>query len=172
MSDSHLPLCTVCCRAMVAGGLYCGIDRCLRPPAGMDSLGYSVNMIRYEGYDTDGMGGRVVSISPTRQKIPLRLRLDLAPHSPTGFSWGYAGSGPAQLALAILADLWPDHIPWVKHHYQEFKRKVIAHFPQGEDWTLTKEQIVEAIGEPASHNSPDEMSHNSEGPDAEPRPTS
>ena len=23
-------------------------------------------------------------------------------HSPTGFSWGYGGSGPSQLALAIL----------------------------------------------------------------------
>ena len=34
---------------------------------------------------------------------PLHKRLDLANHSPTGFSWGYGGSGPAQLALAILA---------------------------------------------------------------------
>lgn len=25
-------------------------------------------------------------------------------HSPTGFEWGYGGSGPAQLALAILLD--------------------------------------------------------------------
>ena len=25
-------------------------------------------------------------------------------HSPTGFAWGYGGSGPAQLALAILID--------------------------------------------------------------------
>lgn len=31
-------------------------------------------------------------------------RLDLWPHSPTGLNWGYAGSGPAQTALAILAD--------------------------------------------------------------------
>ncbi len=35
---------------------------------------------------------------------PLGPRLDLANHSPDGFSWGYGGSGPAQLALAILAD--------------------------------------------------------------------
>jgi hypothetical protein len=34
---------------------------------------------------------------------PLELRLDLFNHSPTGFEWGYGGSGPAQLALAILA---------------------------------------------------------------------
>lgn len=34
---------------------------------------------------------------------PLDLRLELRNHSPTGFDWGYCGSGPAQLALAILA---------------------------------------------------------------------
>lgn len=34
----------------------------------------------------------------------LPLRLDLARHSPTGPEWAYEGSGPAQLALAILAD--------------------------------------------------------------------
>lgn len=32
----------------------------------------------------------------------LNPRLDLFNHSPTGFEWGYGGSGPAQLALAIL----------------------------------------------------------------------
>jgi hypothetical protein len=39
---------------------------------------------------------------------PLALRLELARHSPTGFEWGYGGSGPAQLSLAILADRWRD----------------------------------------------------------------
>lgn len=34
---------------------------------------------------------------------PLALRQDLLNHS-AGFEWGYGGSGPAQLALAILAD--------------------------------------------------------------------
>ena len=37
----------------------------------------------------------------------LRLRLDLFNHSPTGFEWGYAGSGPVQLALAILRQSSP-----------------------------------------------------------------
>uniref|UniRef100_UPI003AF96E02 DUF6166 domain-containing protein n=2 Tax=Thiolapillus sp. TaxID=2017437 RepID=UPI003AF96E02 len=39
---------------------------------------------------------------------PLNPRFDLANKSPTGFSWGYRGSGPAQLALAILADYLRD----------------------------------------------------------------
>src|SRR5262245_4369364 len=34
----------------------------------------------------------------------LPPRLELANHSPTGFEWGYGGSGPAQLALAMVAD--------------------------------------------------------------------
>jgi len=37
----------------------------------------------------------------------LRLRSDLFNHSPTGFEWGYGGSGPAQLALAILRQSSP-----------------------------------------------------------------
>ena len=32
-------------------------------------------------------------------------------HSPTGFEIGYAGSGPADLALSILADLLEEKLP-------------------------------------------------------------
>jgi hypothetical protein len=35
---------------------------------------------------------------------PLDPRLDLWSHSPDGFNFGCAGSGPSQLALAILFD--------------------------------------------------------------------
>src|SRR2546423_1244722 len=35
---------------------------------------------------------------------PLPPRNDIVNHSPNGFEWGYSGSGPAQLALAIMAD--------------------------------------------------------------------
>ena len=41
------------------------------------------------------------------QKIGQRLlplHLEIYNHSPTGFSWGYNGSGPAQTALAICYD--------------------------------------------------------------------
>ncbi|WP_419594820.1 DUF6166 domain-containing protein [Thiolapillus sp.] len=54
---------------------------------------------------------------------PLNPRLDLANKSPTGFSWGYLGSGPAQLALAILADYLRDENAALAH-YQAFKEKV------------------------------------------------
>ena len=47
-------------------------------------------------------------------------------HSPDGFNWGYGGSGPAQLALAIMLELTgkPDG-------YQDFKWNVIAKIPDG-----------------------------------------
>ncbi len=46
-------------------------------------------------------------------------------HSPTGFEWSYGGSGPAQLALAILFDVTKDRHLSVRHH-QRFKWDFIA----------------------------------------------
>ena len=51
-------------------------------------------------------------------------------HSPDGFNWGYEGSGPAQLALAILLLVTDKEIA-VRCH-QEFKRQVIARLPQAD----------------------------------------
>ena len=58
---------------------------------------------------------------------PLPLRLDLWNHAPTGFEFGYGGSGPAQLALAMLADCSGDG-PALAYH-QAFKWAVIARLP-------------------------------------------
>jgi hypothetical protein len=70
----------------------------------------------------------------------LDPRLDLANHSPTGFAWGYGGSGPAQLALALLADVLGDDEAALRYH-QEFKFKVIGRLPQNAPWTLTEQDI-------------------------------
>lgn len=78
----------------------------------------------------------------------LRLRLDLSNHSPTGFSWGYGGSGPSQLALALLADVFegsPLADQTALRFHQEFKWEVIAKLPMGEPWALTDEQIRETL---------------------------
>lgn len=67
-------------------------------------------------------------------------RLDLRRHSPTGFEFGYGGSGPAQLALAILADYANETGYGLPHlagdevalnTYQSFKREFIARLPSG-----------------------------------------
>ena len=73
---------------------------------------------------------------PTRRSLPLRL--DLVSHSPTGFEWGYGGSGPAQLALALLMDALGNEDAAL-HHYQEFKRQVVAKW--GESWTISRREI-------------------------------
>ena len=51
-------------------------------------------------------------------------------HSPTGFCWGYSGSGPAQLALAICLEIF--HPQVAEAVYQMFKRCYIAPLPQGD----------------------------------------
>jgi len=69
-------------------------------------------------------------------------------HSPTGFSWGYAGSGPAQLALALCRDVLGRGGAKTQHAlrvYQAFKLRVIAKLPSDQDWELTEEQIRNVI---------------------------
>lgn len=75
---------------------------------------------------------------------PLDPRFDLANHSPTGFQWGYGGSGPAQLALAICADALGDDERALAI-YQGFKARVISRLPTGQAWTLTREDVLAFI---------------------------
>ena len=49
-------------------------------------------------------------------------------HSPDGFSWGYLGSGPSQLALAILLEFLPKEK--AKKYYQNFKQDIIVNLPK------------------------------------------
>ena len=62
-------------------------------------------------------------------KLPLspKQSQNLKNHSPTGFSWGYGGSGPSQLALAIA--FWIDPITCLEW-YQQLKWKWVADLPQ------------------------------------------
>jgi hypothetical protein len=80
--------------------------------------------------------------------------------SPSGFSWGYAGSGPSELARCMLAEFlgltpiaeeapkrWnarPGDIPEIDGGlYQEFKFAFIAGLPQnGGSWQLEGEKIA------------------------------
>lgn len=73
-----------------------------------------------------------------RTEVTPTASLAVRNHSPTGFECGYAGSGPAQLALALLLDFFggetmPDMIDapmWIRDvvhdNYQMFKDDVIA----------------------------------------------
>ena len=79
--------------------------------------------------------------------LDLNASLRVVNHSPTGFCWGYGGSGPAQLALAILLDHLNGDRELALSLYQDFKFKVIAGLPMDEDFVLTDEQVENAITE-------------------------
>ena len=73
----------------------------------------------------------------------LDPRFDLHMHSPDGFEWSYGGSGPAQLALAMLADHLGDDQEAL-NLYQRFKWTVIAGLPR-RGWTLNSRDIDQAL---------------------------
>jgi hypothetical protein len=67
--------------------------------------------------------GKLFSSTPSQK---------LRNHSPDGFAWGYHGSGPAQLVLALLLHFTGDAKFSLKN-YQDFKCDVIAglHYNSG-----------------------------------------
>jgi hypothetical protein len=62
------------------------------------------------------------------------------------FNWGYGGSGPAQLALALLFDVTGDGDLSVKLH-QHFKWQFVAHW--GNSWQITSDEIKQWVAEGA-----------------------
>ncbi len=68
----------------------------------------------------------------------LPKRYDLLSASPSGFSWSFSGSGPAQLAIAILAHAYDDEV--AENHYQRFKCEIVSELPE-DGWTLTEQDL-------------------------------
>ena len=75
----------------------------------------------------------------------LSMRLNIRNHSPTGLAWGYGGSGPAQLALAILCEEYGEDVDKHPVYYQDFKWAVIAKLDFHKAWSLTSDQIRESV---------------------------
>lgn len=65
---------------------------------------------------------------------PLKHRVR---HSPTGYEWGYLGSGPADLALSILWDFM-GHEP-TRADYMCFKDQFVAKWK--DSWQITGGEI-------------------------------
>jgi hypothetical protein len=80
-----------------------------------------------------------------KRRITPDRSLKVNNHSPTGFEFGYGGSGPAQLALAILLDFTNDNKIASALH-QELKWRFIAPMkhPGGE---ISEVQIKEFLRE-------------------------
>ena len=73
----------------------------------------------------------------------LDPRNDLRNHSPDGFQWGYGGSGPAQLALAMCTYILGDDEG--QRVYQDYKFAIIARLPQGMGWEISEEDLKRDI---------------------------
>lgn len=78
---------------------------------------------------------------------PLWLCLEIANHSPTGFAWGYEGSGPAQLALAIMVKEFGRDLNKHPIHYQDLKRDFIARLEQSDYHTFTTLDVISCIND-------------------------
>ncbi len=101
-------------------------------------------MKRYVGVmgKDKGFPGQVSVFKGDSRLRPLAPRNDLWNHSPDGFAWGYGGSGPAQLALAILADHFESDDDRAVRLHQKFKWNCIALLVQDADFELQADEIA------------------------------
>jgi hypothetical protein len=80
-----------------------------------------------------------------RTLVTEAASLRIRNHSPDGFEFGYGGSGPSQLALAILLDATED-ADLAERHYQDFKWHAVARW-QGDGVEISVEEILRFLGE-------------------------
>lgn len=106
-------------------------------PPDDDDVVYTITVKRvvtYKGYGGGGAG--LVSVfHENGGETPLP---HLVRHSPTGLGWGYAGSGPADLARSLLVHASGEEVS--EAEYQAFKFEVVAKMP--EEWVLPQHAVV------------------------------
>lgn len=100
-------------------------------------------MITYSGTLIDKGAGAQTVYKGDRILNPKRSQ-KLYNHSPDGFNWGYYGSGPAQLALALLYDVTGDKEQSLRLH-QIFKFHRVGNWK--ETFSITSDEIREWIKE-------------------------
>ena len=83
--------------------------------------------------------GRLPVVKCDGKILDPSFSLEIVNHSPDGFEWGYQGSGPAQLALAIL--LQNTDLETAVIFHQDFKREVISSYSQNENHVLTSTEV-------------------------------
>lgn len=95
----------------------------------------------YVGYRRRGR--TIAEKQPDQEQLTPDRSLELANHSPSGFEWGYGGSGPTQLALALLLD-YTDDEEVALAEYMAFKIEVVSQLEcTGADgcWRFTRREI-------------------------------
>lgn len=94
--------------------------------------------------DRDQLGNVVVCADGLM--LDWESTLKLRNHSPTGPEWGYCGSGPAQLALALLVHALRGQDLVALELYQEYKRQVVALWDKNH-WTTTRVAILQWVAQ-------------------------
>lgn len=96
----------------------------------------------YKGKRTDPeqatLSDVIVTVEEAKKKSPLKHQVY---HSPTGFNWGYGGSGPTDLARSILWDYLGKEPSTPL--YQDFKWEFVAAWK--EEWQITSAEIKKWI---------------------------
>ena len=85
-----------------------------------------------------------VEVSDKDSSHPLSPRLDLREHSTT-LEWGYGMGGPAQLALAILADVTGSD-DYAERHHHWFKLEIVSKLPWN-GWEIPESNVWAWINE-------------------------
>lgn len=75
----------------------------------------------------------------------LNYHTEIVSHSPTGFSWGYPGSGPSQLALALMVNEFGKDIEQHPVSYQDLKNELIVCLDSEQDFTITSKDIKRSV---------------------------
>jgi len=104
----------------------------------------SHNAVIYHGW-RDEKGNHVLANHRTLRHVIY--------HSPSGMSWGYGGSGPADLALSILAHYFKEKYLTTAYfkkfhsrpsqaweYHQRFKWDFVAAWK--DDWTISADEIT------------------------------
>lgn len=91
--------------------------------------------MRIEGRWNGGDAAETHTVIVDGARLSPARSLRVWNHSPTGFAWGYGGSGPAQLALALLlrAGLKPRRATAL---HQRLKSEFVAALPFERDFEV------------------------------------
>ena len=107
-------------------------------------------MRRFVGVRDQEDGFCRVYVDDEGDRITPRRRLQhhrgMYTHVPTGFEWGYGGSGPAELARALVVEVTGDPNPSPRL-YEQLKARLVQQLSYA-GWTLDEAAVrlqVEAI---------------------------
>lgn len=105
----------------------------------------------YIGTDFEGTGPGTVIVQPSGHELDTGYDNERLPsHSPDGFQCGYIGSGPTQLAAALLYDVSGDPATAI-YLKRDFTHTIVADLPNdrsdedGVNWRLKAATVREWI---------------------------